>query len=174
MEIRSNFFCSCSSTANMLNTPSSSLIFFLNHLHLLKWYQSFLNCKLKSIFHANRRSTGRSNNMNQGSKGTAMDHNDELYLHHSDHPNYSLSAQLLTDSNYNHWRRSVEVSLIAKNKLNFINNILQPPEEGSARYQLWQRCNSMVISWLLHQVRSDIAETLLTAIHLLKFGTISS
>ncbi|KAL9259860.1 hypothetical protein AKJ16_DCAP08654 [Drosera capensis] len=48
---------------------------------------------------------------------SAIDASNELFLHHSDHPNCSLSHKLLDEDNYNHWQRSVEVSLVAKNKL---------------------------------------------------------
>lgn len=50
-----------------------------------------------------------------------------LYLHHSDHPNYVLSTQLLNDRNYYHWKHSVEISLRVKNKLGFVDgNCLKP------------------------------------------------
>lgn len=54
-------------------------------------------------------------NVDQG-----WDPNDELYLHHSDHPTTFCSSKLLDGENLNHWQRVVEVSLLAKNKLGFV------------------------------------------------------
>lgn len=90
-----------------------------------------------------------------------LDPSDVLFLHHSDHPNYTLSTQLLNDHKYYHWKRSVEVSLIAKNKMSFVNGKCPKPDLALSTYAQWERCNSMVISWLLQSVEKDIAETLL-------------
>ena len=90
-----------------------------------------------------------------------VDPNSVLFLHHSDHPNYILSTQLLNDRNYHHWKRSVEFSLSAKNKLAFVTEECRRPEPGSLMAAQWQRCNCMVTSWLFHSVEKDIAETLM-------------
>lgn len=89
------------------------------------------------------------------------DSNHPLYLHHSDHPNYALVTQLQNDTNYYHRRRSAEVSLTVKNKLLFVTGGCAKPDEGTPLEMQWKRCNSMVISWLLHSVKKEIAETLL-------------
>ncbi|GAA0161300.1 hypothetical protein LIER_17648 [Lithospermum erythrorhizon] len=57
---------------------------------------------------------------------------DPLQLHHSDHPNYVLSKRLLNPNNYYKWRRSVEISLLAKNKLGFVNGDIPRPHEPIA------------------------------------------
>ena len=46
---------------------------------------------------------------------------DPLQLHHSDHPNYVLATRLLNQNNFSHWKRCVEISLLAKNKLGFVD-----------------------------------------------------
>jgi len=84
-----------------------------------------------------------------------------LSLHHSDSPNCSLSSELLTGSNYIQWKRSCEVSLSAKNKLSFVNGNFEKPVATSPLFPLWERCNSMVISWLLHSVDKEIAASIL-------------
>ena len=75
-----------------------------------------------------------------------------LHLHHSDNPNCSLTNELLNGINYGQWKRSCEVALSAKNKLSFVNGAYEKPPKGSPLLPLWERCNSMVISWLLHSV----------------------
>jgi len=84
-----------------------------------------------------------------------------LYLHHSDTPNCNLTNEPLNGSNYNQWRRSCEVSLSAKNKLLFVSGYYAKPASTSPLLPLWERCNSMVISWLLHSVNKDIAASII-------------
>lgn len=86
---------------------------------------------------------------------------EEMFLHHSNHPNYVLSTSLVSDKNYNRWKRSVEVSLMEKNKLGFVNESCQRPVPTSPLVAQWERGNNMVISWLLHFIEKDIAESVL-------------
>ena len=85
---------------------------------------------------------------------------DPLQLNHSDHPNYVLSTRLLNQHNFNHWKRCVEISLLAKNKLVFVNGDLPRPLDPILASK-WDRCNGMVISWLLHSVEKDIAQSII-------------
>jgi len=84
-----------------------------------------------------------------------------LYLHHSDNPNCNLTSELLTGNNYAQWKRSCKVSLSAKNKMSFITGGFPKPSNDSPHLSLWERCNSMVISWLLHSVNKDIASSII-------------
>ncbi|GAA0140999.1 hypothetical protein LIER_02242 [Lithospermum erythrorhizon] len=67
---------------------------------------------------------------------------------------------MLNPNNYYHWRRSVEISLLAKNKLGFVNGECVRPLDPVQAAQ-WDRCNGMVISWLLHSIDRDIAESVI-------------
>ena len=89
-----------------------------------------------------------------------LDHTHELFLHPSDHPNCSLSSEPLIGTNYGQWKRSCEVSLVSKNKLGFVDGSCSKPATGPLISQ-WERCNAMVISWLLHSIRKDIATSVL-------------
>ena len=91
----------------------------------------------------------------------SLDPGHVLYLHHSDSPNCSLSSEPLIGNNYIQWKRSCEVSLSAKNKIPFVNGVFDKPAADSPLFPLWERCNSMVISWLLHSVDKDIAVSIL-------------
>ncbi|KAL8161352.1 LOW QUALITY PROTEIN: hypothetical protein V2J09_012841 [Rumex salicifolius] len=89
------------------------------------------------------------------------DAGDELYVHHSDNQSSSLSTTLLDERSYVKWRRSVEVSLIAKHKIGFVNGSCPKPPSDSPLCAQWERCNNMVISWLLHSVKQEIADSVL-------------
>ncbi|XP_030479183.2 uncharacterized protein LOC115696421 [Cannabis sativa] len=82
---------------------------------------------------------------------------DPYYIGNGDHPSASLVPKILTGSdNYNAWRRSMIVALSARNKIQFVNGKLQQPDED---HDIWNRCNDLVISWLLHSVSVDIADS---------------
>jgi len=84
-----------------------------------------------------------------------------LYLHHSDNPNCCLTNEPLNGINFGQWKRSCEVALSAKNKLSFVNGAYEKPGNDSPLLPLWERCNSMVISWLLHSIEKDIAASII-------------
>lgn len=79
-----------------------------------------------------------------------IDHNDPLFLHSSDHPSLSLVPQVFDGTNFGEWRISMQIALSAKNKAEFINGNLARPPRTDARYDRWERCNNMVIMWLLN------------------------
>jgi len=87
-------------------------------------------------------------------------HSHELFLHPSDHPNYALSSEPLGGPNYGQWKRSYEVALVSKHKLGFVTGSCTKPDTGPLVSQ-WEICNAMVISWLLHSIKKDIATSVL-------------
>ena len=91
----------------------------------------------------------------------SLDPGHTLYLHHSDNSNCGLTSDLLTGGNYAQWRRSCEVSLNAKNKMSFVTRDYPKHANDSPYLPLWERCNSMVISWLLHSMSKDIASSII-------------
>lgn len=69
------------------------------------------------------------------------------YLHPSD-ANHVLVNFLFNGNNFNDWRRSVVISLSAKNKLGFVNGTIPEPEQSDSKmYQAWQRVNTTLMSW---------------------------
>ncbi|XP_076956877.1 uncharacterized protein LOC143632189 [Bidens hawaiensis] len=56
----------------------------------------------------------------------------------------------------------MSIALSAKNKLGFINNTVPMPA-NQAHLALWQRCNDMVISWILNTLNHDIHDSVLYA-----------
>ena len=57
--------------------------------------------------------------------------------------------------------RSCEVSLSAKNKMAFVSGDYAKPIDNSPYLPIWERCNSMVITWLLHAVDKKIASSII-------------
>ena len=83
------------------------------------------------------------------------------FLHSGDHPGIALVSHPLAGSNYNAWSRAMWMALNAKNKLGFVDGSIPQPIADDLNANIWSRCNSMVISWLLNVVSEDIADNLL-------------
>jgi len=49
------------------------------------------------------------------------------------------------------------ISLSAKNKLGFVNGTISTLGESDPKYLLWQRCNDMVLSWILNSLNQELA-----------------
>lgn len=87
-----------------------------------------------------------------------------LFLHHSDHPGLLLVSKKLTGDNYNSWCRAMKISLTAKNKTGFITGTIKEPSaiKKPEDHALWQRCNDMVLSWILNSLEPDLADLVLS------------
>ncbi|XP_075080231.1 uncharacterized protein LOC142165758 [Nicotiana tabacum] len=86
-----------------------------------------------------------------------IDRNHPLYLHPSDGPNsLSLGFQLIEMENYTIWSQAMEVSLLTRNKLGFVDGSIARDTFGTRFNHLWDRCNAIVKSWLMHNVSRDL------------------
>jgi hypothetical protein len=103
--------------------------------------------------------------INKNSDGSAsFDSSNPLFLHHSDHPGLLLVSKRLNGDNYHSWCRAMRISLSAKNKTGFITGKIEEPDEESDpdEHALWQRCNDMVLSWILNSLEPDLADSVLS------------
>ncbi|XP_049391491.1 uncharacterized protein LOC125855870 [Solanum stenotomum] len=83
------------------------------------------------------------------------------YIHPSDYPRMILVSVVFDRKNYGGWRRVVIIVLSAKNKPGFIDDSLAIPI-ADLTFQKARSCfNDMVISWLLHSLFKEIAESVL-------------
>ncbi|KAL2498041.1 Uncharacterized protein Adt_23591 [Abeliophyllum distichum] len=80
-----------------------------------------------------------------------------LRLHHLDNPDTIFVSQVLFGSNYASWSRNFCTAFSAKNKLGFIVGTLEALNHTYVSYPTWFRCTTMVKSWLLNALASDIA-----------------
>ncbi|XP_062114240.1 uncharacterized protein LOC133825293 [Humulus lupulus] len=100
--------------------------------------------------------------LDQPSHSSTDDARNPYFLAHSDHPGANLVPKILTrGENYCSWKRSMTVALLAQNKLKFVNGKITQPDPDDDDYDAWSRCNSMVISWILHAISSDIADSIM-------------
>jgi len=87
--------------------------------------------------------------------------NSFLYLHPNENPAAPLVSLVLDSTNYHSWSKSVVTALSAKNKVEFILGSHTCPTKNDPTYSAWQRCNNMVVSWLMHSVSTPIRQSII-------------
>ncbi|RVW13837.1 Retrovirus-related Pol polyprotein from transposon RE1 [Vitis vinifera] len=89
------------------------------------------------------------------------DSSSPYFLHNGDHPGLNLVSNLLTGANYHTWRKAMLMALTAKNKVGFVDGTISRPMSHDLIYGAWNRCNSMISSWIINAVSREIADSLL-------------
>ncbi|XP_074352187.1 uncharacterized protein LOC141691361 [Apium graveolens] len=90
------------------------------------------------------------------SNTVSIDTNHLYFLQSSDNPGTPLVTMLLTEHNYHQWSRSLSIALSAKLKLGFIDGSVSKPTDNNTQIAMWNRCNDMVVSWLLNSISTEI------------------
>ena len=88
-----------------------------------------------------------------------------LYLHHSDQPGAVLVTQPLVEDNYNNWSQSMSMALMIKNKKGLIDGTVERPVENGDEQQQWDRCDTLVKTWLLGAMSKEIAGSVMHCKH---------
>ncbi|XP_050207369.1 uncharacterized protein LOC126656794 [Mercurialis annua] len=83
-----------------------------------------------------------------------------FYLHPSENPSLILISPPLNGQNYHSWARSMKMCLMSKNKLKFVNGSITVPMKEDPIYAVWERCNTMVLSWILRSLSPSIAQSI--------------
>ncbi|KAL4348230.1 hypothetical protein GQ457_17G016000 [Hibiscus cannabinus] len=60
---------------------------------------------------------------------------DEYYIHPNENPSLVLTSELITGVNYHVWARSMKMSLISKNKFQFVNGVILESSPEDSRFQ---------------------------------------
>lgn len=77
-------------------------------------------------------------------------HSNPYFLHTNENPALELVSFPLDGTYYHPWARAMSMSLSCKNKLVFVNGtITKPSTDDMEKYLAWERCNNMVVSWLV-------------------------
>ncbi|XP_019267554.1 PREDICTED: uncharacterized protein LOC109244849 [Nicotiana attenuata] len=106
----------------------------------------------------------KSVNLSNQSDGFAvftLDPSHPLYIHPSDSPGTHLVSPPFDGTGFVAWRKSMLVSLSAKNKLAPIDGRQSKPSSDSPYYPYWERCNDMVVAWITNSLSRDIATSVL-------------
>ncbi|KAF5769726.1 putative transcription factor interactor and regulator CCHC(Zn) family [Helianthus annuus] len=86
-----------------------------------------------------------------------LDIGDPLYLHPSDSSTLTIvSIKLKGTENYPVWSNAMRLALEAKNKYGFIDGKCIKPKDDQVLANQWERCNSVVITWLLNSISEEL------------------
>lgn len=100
--------------------------------------------------------------MPQLSESASIDaSNPFFFLSSSDNPNSILVSNVFNGVRFSAWKRSMTISLAAKNKLGLVYGSITKPIETSPSYSNFFRVNSMVISWILNSLSKNIVDSVL-------------
>ncbi|KAL5557208.1 hypothetical protein UlMin_039444 [Ulmus minor] len=104
---------------------------------------------------------GGSNRFANLDQSASDDSNSPYYLSNGEHLGLAFVSQPLIGNNYNSWSRTMTMYLIAKSKLYFVDGSLSRPAVDDECYNSWFRCNSMVMSWILHAISRKIVDSVM-------------
>lgn len=107
------------------------------------------------------------NNINSTIKNPILDQSSSYYLHPAENLYIVLVTPPLSENNYESWRRSMKHTFLSKNEIKFINRKITPPTEYGPLFDIWERCNNIVIAWISVQstIYVDNAAQLWTDLH---------
>ncbi|KAL3344416.1 hypothetical protein AABB24_023717 [Solanum stoloniferum] len=98
-----------------------------------------------------------SNASTAASREVICDSHHPLYLQSSDTPGSSLvSLQLTGSENYSLWSKSMKIGLLGKGKIGFVNGTSSKDKFPSSLHTLWEKCNAIVLSWIMIYVSRDL------------------
>ncbi|WVZ08815.1 hypothetical protein V8G54_022161 [Vigna mungo] len=83
------------------------------------------------------------------------------YLHPRENPGLTLIFQILNETNYSSWSRSMRRALLSKNKVKFIDVSIKKPKRTEELFDSWERCNMMALSWIIRTLSPQIAESVI-------------
>ncbi|XP_076901892.1 uncharacterized protein LOC143556468 [Bidens hawaiensis] len=86
-----------------------------------------------------------------------LEASDPLYLHPSDSCTLSIiNVKLKGIENYRVWSTAMKLALQVKNKFGFINGKCLKPVNNEVLASQWDRCNSIVLTWILNSVSDEL------------------
>ena len=72
-----------------------------------------------------------------------------FYIHPTDQTSQQLVSTKFNGKGYSDWKRSMLVALSARNKLKFVTGAVPRPSSDDKTFSAWERCNDLIVSWLL-------------------------
>ena len=102
---------------------------------------------------------------NSSPQDPAQNPSSPFYIHPSESPSTVIVSPVLTGSNYHSWSRSFKMALVSKNKMGFLNGSIIAPAATDPLHPAWERCNTLIMSWLLNSVSQSIAQSVIYLDH---------
>ncbi|XP_075084768.1 uncharacterized protein LOC142168017 [Nicotiana tabacum] len=84
-----------------------------------------------------------------------VDQHHPLFLQPCDTQGSSLiSIKLTGPENYALWSSSMQISLLGKSKLGFVDGRYPKSKFDPSLHDLWEKCNAIVLSWIMNYIAS--------------------
>ncbi|WVY91087.1 hypothetical protein V8G54_036601 [Vigna mungo] len=90
-----------------------------------------------------------------------MNPSNPFFIHPSEGPSSVSITPVLDGTNYRSWSRAIRMALISKNKMVFLLGTIPVPKVEEPLYYAWERCNTLVMYWLLNSVTPSIAQSVI-------------
>ncbi|XP_019416458.1 PREDICTED: uncharacterized protein LOC109327761 [Lupinus angustifolius] len=74
-------------------------------------------------------------------------------------PGATLITPPLDGNNYVSWSRAMKRALRSKNKFKFVDGTISEPKQQDAYYDAWDRCNTMILSWIARCLTPQIGQS---------------
>nr|KYP37213.1 hypothetical protein KK1_041603 [Cajanus cajan] len=100
---------------------------------------------------------------NRGNEATnpTMNLSSPFFIHPSEGPSSVSITPVLDGTNYQSWSHAIRMALISKNKMAFLLGTIPVPKVEEPLYSAWERCYTLVMSWLLNSVTPSIAQSVI-------------
>ncbi|KAD3068250.1 hypothetical protein E3N88_36130 [Mikania micrantha] len=86
-----------------------------------------------------------------------LDVSSPLYLHANDSNSLTIvTMKLKGTENYSIWASAMKLALEVKNKYGFVSGTCTRPTDDEVLGKQWDRCNSVVLSWILNSVSEEL------------------
>lgn len=83
------------------------------------------------------------------------------YLHPSDHSTMKSVTTPFNGVGFADWKRSLIIGLVSKNKMAFVDGTLTKPAASSPDFKAWERCNNMLIGWIMTSIERSLAKSVM-------------
>jgi hypothetical protein len=101
---------------------------------------------------------GGNSGTHNHNKGYQTDTLNPYFLHPNENPGLVFVNPPLSGPNYHSWSRAMTMALRSKNKLHFINGTFPRADAEDHDSIAWDRCNTMIMSWISNAVDAEISQ----------------
>ena len=82
-----------------------------------------------------------------------------FFIHHSENHSSVIVTPELTTTNFATWKRPFLLAVSIRNKRGFLDGTISKPNENDSSFIAWNRCNDLLVAWLLRSISPSIAST---------------
>ena len=105
--------------------------------------------------------TSHDHNSGSSSDDPSLNPSSSFFIHPSEGPTSVFITPALDGTNFHSWSRAIRMTLISKNKMAFLLGTIHVLDVTDPYYSGWERCNTLIMSWLLNSISPSIAQSVI-------------